>query len=674
MSNEQQLEPTDPHALAALVEGTAGETGEEFFRSLARNLARVMEMHVAWVTEYLPDTGRLRALGMWIGDAWVDDYEYDLPGTPCAPVVDTGKLVHFPDRLLDLFPGDPDLKPLGVVSYLGVPFIDTDGRVLGHLAVMDTRPMPEDPRKLALFNIFANRTSAELRRLRVEKDLRTREQELGLLVNSAMDAIVEIDSDRSVTLLNKAGESLFGHPSDTAVGQSFDRFLVRESVAKLQQLIAQLDGLSTQSEDDAAEGSPSLWVSGGFEAVGPAGNMFAAEATLSRFEVEQGSRYTLILRSVEERLEAERRIRSLTVEAEMLREELHELHAGDEIIGSSPAMTALLAQVKQVARTDSTVLLLGETGTGKELVARAVHAASTRSERPLVKVNCAAIPANLMESEFFGHVKGAFTGATSAREGRFSMADGGTIFLDEVGELPLDLQAKLLRVLQEGEVTPVGSNQNHKVDVRVIAATNRDLQAAASKREFREDLFYRLNVFPMAIPPLRERGQDVALLAQAFADRYAARMGRSLEPLSDGHVRRLTSYSWPGNVRELQNVIERAVITSDTATLDLARALPSAADPNLAAGRPEVEDPASANRESSTNSAAVAQASAGSSAQQVLTVSEMRELEKRNISNALSRTGGRISGASGAAQLLGMKPTTLTSRLKALGLWRKNSG
>ena len=237
-------------------------------------------------------------------------------------------------------------------------------------------------------------------------------------------------------------------------------------------------------------------------------------------------------------------------------------------------MIQVLNDVAQVAETDATVLILGETGTGKEVLARAIHAASRRRENAFIKVNCAAIPATLIESEFFGHEAGAFTGATKRRDGRFALADRGTIFFDEIGELPPDLQVKLLRVLQEGEFEPVGSSRTLKVDVRVLAATSRDLQQAVRHGKFRQDLYYRLNVFPIHLPPLRERGEDIELLAAEFAARLAKRMGRKIQALSREEIRRLRAYSWPGNVRELHNVIERALITSRDGTLNLDRALP----------------------------------------------------------------------------------------------------
>jgi transcriptional regulator with GAF, ATPase, and Fis domain len=305
-------------------------------------------------------------------------------------------------------------------------------------------------------------------------------------------------------------------------------------------------------------------------------------------------------------------------------------------------MQAVFASIKQVARTEATVLITGETGTGKELVARSIHRASQRAAKPVVLVNCAAIPANLIESEFFGHERGAFTGAVARREGRFSLANGGTIFLDEIGELPLELQAKLLRVLQEGEFDPLGSAKTIKVDVRVVAATNRDLKQMAAAGKFREDLYFRLNVFPVHIPALRERGKDVELLATAFTHRFARRMGKHIKPLTDEQLKRLRSYDWPGNVRELQNVIERAIILTSGSDLQLERAM------------------------SGFHASTPAPVGAAADANLVLTAREMEQLERANILRALESCRWRISGENGASRLLGVPASTLSSRMKAL--------
>jgi PAS domain S-box-containing protein len=644
MSERNALPPLhaldESAALRSIVEGTATHTGAQFFATLVESLARVLNTHGAWVTEYLPEARRLRALAFWLGGEWIEGYETLIDGTPCEAVIEGRQLVHVPENIVALYPGDTDARHLGAVSYMGVPLLDVDDAVLGHLAVLDRRPMPAEPRAAALFRIFAARATAELRRLRAEAEVREREEKLVRLIDSAMDAIIELDQNLHVTRLNPAAEKLFGCSAEAAVGTAFDNFLSHDSRARLVELAGALGG--------RAEGQRYLWIPGGLIARPPGLDEFPAEATLSRFDVHRRVFYTLILRNVNERLEAERRIRSLTHEAEYLREELAALGGFDDILGASGPLLGVLRAIKQVATTDATVLVQGETGTGKELVARAIHAASARRSRPLIKVNCAAIPAALVESEFFGHEKGAFTGATQRRHGRFAVADGGTIFLDEVGELPADVQVKLLRVLQEGEFEPVGSSQTRKVDVRVIAATNRDLARAVEEGRFRQDLYYRLNVFPIDVPPLRERGDDVAVLAASLATRIARRMGRTVEAPSSDDVARLRAYGWPGNVRELQNVIERAVITSHDGRLELGRFIPA---PAAGAARPSI-------------------AGDGGGAAGIRTVQELERLERQNIEHALEATAWRVSGADGAAERLGTKPSTLRSRMKALGIRR----
>ncbi|HVP62944.1 MAG TPA: sigma 54-interacting transcriptional regulator [Myxococcaceae bacterium] len=625
-------------ALQVIFQGTASETGERFFMALVENLARALSTRGAWVTEFLPVERRLRALAFWLGGEWIQHYEQGLDGTPCQAVLEDRRLLHLPDRVLELYPEEPNLRGMGAVSYMGAPLADLDGTILGHMAVMDTKPMPEDPVRLTVFEIFAGRAAAELRRLRAERGIRAREAQLARLVGSTMDAIVQLDGELRVAQMNPAAERTFELPSEHAHGLPLSRLTSPEDAAKLATLGQDLLARPAQER--------SAWVSGGLTGLTAGGNNFPAEATLSVFELEGRQHFTLILRNVNERLEAERRIVTLTDEAEYLRTELRELGRSGKIIGRSEKLAEVLAELRQVAPTDSTVLILGETGTGKELFARAIHEGSQRRGKPLVKVNCAAIPATLIESEFFGHERGAFTGATAKRDGRFTLADGGTIFLDEVGEIPLELQGKLLRVLQEGEFEPVGSSRTRKVDVRVVAATNRDLSKATAEGRFREDLFYRLSVFPLTLPPLRERGDDVVLLAEEFARQLAARAGRQFAPLSPEAMDRLRRYSWPGNVRELQNVIERAVITARGGQLNLDRALPVA---SLA----EEADAPLANRSA------------------VVTAKELARLERDNLLRALESTGWQIAGDSGAAHLLGMAPSTLASRIKALGLRRK---
>jgi transcriptional regulator with GAF, ATPase, and Fis domain len=343
--------------------------------------------------------------------------------------------------------------------------------------------------------------------------------------------------------------------------------------------------------------------------------------------------------------EIERLKEQLELENSYLREDIR-TNSPVGIVGDSPALNKVLHQVSLVAPTSAAVLLQGESGTGKELVARAIHDQSVRRQRPLITVNCASIPRELFESEFFGHVKGAFTGALRDRAGRFQAADGGTLLLDEVGEIPLDLQAKLLRVLQEGRFERVGEEATRTVDVRIIAATNRDLQDDVAAGRFRRDLFYRLSVFPITLPPLRERVEDIGRLATYFIEHAARRFGRPVPKLTTHAVKTLEAYAWPGNIRELQHVIERAVLLSSGRVVRLEGVLAEADDDKHA-------EPAAPPHDTTPD---------------IIPEVEWKQRERQNLRLALRVADGRIYGAGGAADLLGINPTTLMSRLNALGL------
>ena len=317
-----------------------------------------------------------------------------------------------------------------------------------------------------------------------------------------------------------------------------------------------------------------------------------------------------------------------------LREEVELLFEHTEIVGQSLTMKRILAQAEQVARTDSTVLILGETGTGKELLARAIHKMSARKDRPLIAVNCASLPPTLIESELFGREKGAYTGAMTRMIGRFEIADGSTLFLDEIGELPLELQSKLLRVLEEGSFERLGSTKTLHVDVRIIASTNRDIEQEMKDGNFRKDLFYRLSVFPIAIPPLREHPEDIPFMVRAFIKEFQKRMGKEIETISKKSMETLQSYSWPGNVRELRNVIEHAMILSKGKTLD-------------------VHVPKRASSETGATG-------------------NLEDMERRHMVAVLEKTGWRIAGKGGAAEVLGLKRTTLQAKMKKLGIKRSD--
>lgn len=326
----------------------------------------------------------------------------------------------------------------------------------------------------------------------------------------------------------------------------------------------------------------------------------------------------------------------LQAENTYLQEEIKHNNNFEEILGHSPKLEKVFHQVEQVAPTNATVLLLGETGTGKELFARSIHNLSERKERSLVKVNCTALPINLIESELFGHEKGSFTGAMSRRTGRFELADGGTIFLDEIGELSLDLQVKLLRIVQEGEFERLGGSTTISVNVRIIAATHRDLKAMVEKGDFREDLFYRLNVFPITLPPLRERGKDILLIVWSFVNRFSKKMGKQIDSIPQEVMLELCNYSWPGNVRELENIIERAVILSNNNVLKLQdRLINKIISEELSAG-----------------------------------LKTFADMEKEHIIKVLEHTAWQVSGEQGAATILEIHPNTLRSRMSKLGIRR----
>ena len=564
---------------------------------------------------------------------------YPLAGTPCEPVVRQRALLHIPDHIQRAFPKDTALGMIGAESYLGVPLTDAEDRVLGHLAMIHDKPSPPKPRSMAIFKIFAARAAAELRRMRADAAHREIEAQLSSVFNCTLDAIVTVTSELKIVFVNAAAQRLFNCGESQLRDSGLDQFLDHVDAERLMQLVNKL----------TSEGQPEpyLWVPGQMSARCALGRVFPTEATLSQCEFTGQTHFTIVLRDIGPRLQAENQIRELADRAEYLEEEIRALENPADILGNSPALRHALDDVRKVAGTDASVLILGETGTGKELFARAIHDTSTRAGKPLVKVNCAALPGALIESELFGHEKGAFTGATGRRVGRFALADGGTIFLDEVGELPLELQAKLLRVLQEGEFEPVGSSQTFTVNVRVITATNRDLAASVARGEFREDLYYRINVFPITIPPLCERGDDVCILAQALLQRFTQGAGQGLAPLSDDDMRLLKSYAWPGNVRELINVIERAVITAVDGHANFERALPGVIPKGALGATPET-----------TNSNAI------------MTQAQIQLLERENILGALEEADWRIAGAGGAAELLDMKASTLSSRIKSLGLNR----
>jgi formate hydrogenlyase transcriptional activator len=622
--------PADDDEIAALrsiVEGTADKTGNQFFESLVEHLARVLGVSYAFVSEFAETASKVRTLAYWMRDHIAPNLEFELAGTPCEEVVG-GKLCHHPTNVPEKFPQDQGLIDLGVQSYLGVPLRDSAGHILGHLAVFDDQPMPSQPKQLFIFQIFASRAAAELNRVRMEQRLNDSEQRFRDLFDEAPVPYVYEDTETRFISVNQAAMKLLGlQPGDVpgTVGMS----LVADTEENRQQLDAAFKEIRQGKETGLLElelrrkdnGQP-IWVQ-----------------FWSRPEPDGKHTRTMII-DITERVLAQRERAKLQQQNAYLQDEIKGALNFDEIVGRSPSLSAILDQVKVVAPTDATVLITGESGTGKELIARAIHSASRRHDKPLIKMNCAALPAGLVESELFGHEKGAFTGAINRRVGRFELADGGTLFLDEVGELPLDVQAKLLRVLQEGEIDRLGGKGSVKIDVRIIAATNRDLTQQVKEKSFREDLFYRLNVFPLHLPPLRDRKVDVPLLATYFALRFANRLGKHLDGIDEPSLERLSNYPWPGNIRELENIMERAMILCNENMLHV--------PPEML---PTID----------MSSHLVSASRSGT---------DLESVEREHILATLTQTDWVIEGARGAAQLLALHPNTLRSRMKKLGISR----
>jgi PAS domain S-box-containing protein len=618
-------------ALRAIVEGTARHTGQEFFQSLVRHLAQAIETRYAFVAEFVGGT-RVRTLAFWFGNRIRDNIEWDVIGTPCEDVV-RGNLCHYPASVRQRFPEDGLLVEWGVESYLGVPLCDAQGTHLGHLAVFDERPMPAEPRNLFTFRIFATRAAAELERLQFEKQLRESEEQYRDLFEEAPIGYIKQDLESRFIAANQTALKILGlKPEEVAgtVGMSFvadtpdAQRRIREAFAAVGRGM-DTSGvvLELRRKDD---GRP-VWV--------------------QRWsKPEPNGKYTrTMIVDVTERVLMEQEKARLQQQNLYLQEEIQSAHNFEEIIGQSPALTAVLDNVRRVAATDATVLITGETGTGKELIARAIHSSSPRKEKPLIKINCAALPAGLVESELFGHEKGAFTGAIARRIGHFELAQGGTIFLDEIGALPADAQAKLLRVLQEHEFDRVGGTAPIIVDVRVLAATNRDLLEAVREKFFREDLYYRLSVFPLRLPPLRERKEDIPPLALFLLNKFATRIGKHIDGIDQETMRHLIAYPWPGNVRELANVLERAVILAGGPTLEIAAdSLPVNVE-LLACAEQVPAQPAT-----------------------------LEATEKSHILTVLRQSGWVVEGPRGAAKILGLHPNTLRSRMKKFGIRRPPHG
>ena len=671
---------------------------EEAFDRLTRLATTVLRVPVALVT--LVDGDRVFFKSQCgLSEPLASLRQTPLTNSFCGHVVETCEPLVVADARKDpLFLRDT--SELEVISYVGIPLITSDGFALGTLCILDQQPRDWTEEEVAILRVLATSAVSEIELRRFVGDLhsltenlqgvvdsRTAElraseerQRVLLDVNNAIVTCLDRDSlfsaiaaalqrvvpfDRVALVLYDPAKDVFrllivagpvpslpaipigsewpreqsragwvldhGRPLLTADLQDAPPFLehpallqqgIRSAVSVPMTIKGKIVGtlnLGSSTPASYGEDDSSMLAAIGEQVALAIGNLLAYEE----------------IAALKARLEEEN---------SYLQAEVRKDVAFGGVVGESPAILGVLESVRKVADTDSTVLVTGETGTGKELVVRAIQGLSRRKDKLLVKVNCAALPAGVIESELFGHEKGAFTGALARKVGRFELANRGTLFLDEVGDLPLELQAKLLRVLQDGEFERVGGTQTLKVDVRLIAATNRDLERAVSEERFRADLYYRLNVFPIHVPPLRKRLQDVPHLATHFAALYASKMGKQVGPLSPEVLERLAAYAWPGNVRELQNVIERAVILSSKGRLELAD-LPAAPAGQLPAA-PADQSPTPPQPRS------------------------LETVERQHIVAVLEETGWRVSGDRGAAKILGLKRTTLEARMKRLGIVR----
>jgi formate hydrogenlyase transcriptional activator len=609
----------------------------------------------------------------------------------CKHVVASGEPLIVSDIRDSSFKDNPSVFGIGEMAYTGIPLTTTEGHALGSFCVADEKPRKWTEEEIEVLRTLASSVMAEIAARRMANELRELNDNLQRLVEDRTRQLTRAEErwrvllqvnnslvtclDRETLLTAIAGALNGVIPFDRAALILTDSAEGDLSVLRIaganplpphipRKTVWKLTGSRTARiletgcpmrtndlrEDERFTEHPALIDEGLLSALSVPlcakgkviGTLNVASREVGRYDESHSELLLAIADQVVlaiENMLAYEEVASLKQRLEQenlyLQEECRADAPFADVVGESPAIRKVLAKIRMVAGTDSTVLVTGETGTGKELVVRAIHGLSVRKDKILVKVNCAALPSGVIESELFGHEKGAFTGALSRRVGRFELAHGGTLFLDEVGDLPSELQAKLLRVLQEGEFERVGGTQTLKVNVRLIAATNRDLARAVEEGRFRADLFYRLNVFPIAIPPLRERAEDIPRLVRHFAMIFASKMGKSIDSISEEATRKLTAYHWPGNVRELQNVIERAVILSNRGKIEL--------DDQLTAPLADAPKKAAATLE---------------------------EIERDHIRSVLERVGWRVSGERGAARILGLKRTTLEGRMSKLRISR----
>ena len=622
--------------LLAVSEATSGYVGQDYFRELSKFITLTLGVKYALVTECADDEKtRVRTIAYVEHATPVENVEYDLKGTPCE-IVMQGKDFFCANELEKVFP-----KEKGLQSYVAVPiYSPATGEILGHIAALDDKPMNESQNQTSILRIFAARAGSEIDRIKAEQKLKE------TLENANIKLQVQLKESE------KRYRDLFEEAPIAYVHEGLDSKFLTANQAALRSLGIKAEDVPNTYGFSFIPDTPEAQkrVKDAFQSLGRGTDTSGVVLELRRKDNGQplwiqwwskpdpsGQFTRTMFVDITEQVLLQQEQARLKAQNQYLQEEIKLTYNFEEIISKSKNFQKVLRQIEQVAATDATVLILGESGTGKELIARAIHNISNRSKKPLVKVNCATLPANLIESELFGHEKGAFTGAMDKKIGRFELASGGTIFLDEIGELPVELQAKLLRVLQEGEFERLGNPNTIKVNTRVIAATNRNLQLAIEKKEFREDLYYRLNVFPVVCPPLRDRKEDIPLLVKHFCQKHEGKIGRKIKNIPTKVMDALMAYDWPGNIRELENIIERAMILSFDGSLEYGDWIPS-------------------EKISSTGKPVTA---------------KLEDIERDHIVETLNKTGWKVSGEKGAAKILGLNPTTLEARMKKLGIKRE---